>query len=414
MTGNRSSDGAARWQGGAAEADGAMAAMTVLQVVPSLETGGAERTTVDIARALVGEGHRALVVSEGGRLVSELEECGADHITMPVASKRVHRMRANAARLADLVEEEGVDIIHARSRAPAWSALWASSWTFRPLVTTYHGAYTARTWAKNRYNSVMARGDVVIANSAFTAQHIVDKHPFAADRIVTIHRGIDLTAFDARAAARGEHLRERWGVPQDAAVVLHMARLSPIKGQVDVLEALAILAEEGHDDAIVVFAGDDQGRNGYSSALKERAKALRLDKRVRFVGHMSDVAGALGAATIAVQPSRVAETFGRGAVEAQAAQVPVIVSDLGAVTETVLAAPDVSDEKRTGWRVPAESPEALGKALSDALRLPRDQLATMGARGRAHVEAHFALAVMSQKTLAIYQRLLEDAQDALY
>ena len=172
--------------------------MRVLQIIPALQTGGAERTTMDIAKALEDHGHEAFVVSEGGRMVSELP-ASAQHISLPVASKNPLTMLANARALAALCHDKGIDIIHARSRAPAWSALLAARRAQVPFVTTYHGAYAAQSFAKRWYNSVMARGDVVIANSHFTANLIVKSYPFAKDRLRVIHRGTHLGRFLAPA-----------------------------------------------------------------------------------------------------------------------------------------------------------------------------------------------------------------------
>ena len=276
--------------------------MTVLQVLPSLESGGAERTTVQIAAALIGEGHRALVVSEGGRMVDELAALGARHIELPVASKRIHTLRSNAARLADLLELEEVDIVHARSRAPAWSALWAASWTYRPLVTTYHGAYGERSIFKNRYNSVMARGDAVIANSAYIANLVAERHRFAEKRIVTIHRGVDLGTFEGDASGRATALRRRWRVEDGTPIILHLARLTRWKGQEVLIDALARLDRLAPQPWVAVIAGDDQGRHEYRRGLMDKANTLGLEDRVRVADHVDDVPGAFAAATLAVQP----------------------------------------------------------------------------------------------------------------
>ncbi|WP_075219838.1 glycosyltransferase family 4 protein [Acuticoccus yangtzensis] len=388
--------------------------MTILQVVPQLETGGAERTTLDVAAALVADGDRAIVVSEGGRMVPELEALGGEHITMPVASKKILTMRKNAARLADLMEREDVDIIHARSRAPAWSALWAASWTYRPFVTTYHGAYNEGSWLKNRYNSVMARGDVVIANSEYTAALVAERHPFARDRIVTIHRGIDLSAFDQPAEDRAEALRRKWGIDKRDRVLINLARLTPWKGQLVLVEALAEVAARLKTGWVCVLAGDDQGRTDYRLEVQDRVRALGLEKRVKIVGHCDDVPAALAAADLAVQPSIEPEAFGRAAVEAQAAGVPVIVSDLGAVRETVLAPPEYGRDVRTGWRVPAGEPGPLADAIMEALVTAGETRLQIGARGRQHAVTHFSLVSMTQKTLAVYDDLLENAQTGLY
>ncbi|MEM6762861.1 MAG: glycosyltransferase family 4 protein, partial [Pseudomonadota bacterium] len=305
--------------------------MTVLQVVPQLETGGAERTTVDIAAALAASGDRALVVSEGGRMVDELKALGGEHIEMPVSTKAIFGLRRNATRLAEIMEAEKVDIIHARSRAPAWSSLWAASWTFRPFVTTYHGAYNERTALKNRYNSVMARGDIVIANSAYTAALVAKRHKFASKRIIIIHRGIDMNRFDGSAVERVPALLKKWRVEPAEPVILHLARLTTWKGQELLLDALAQLKTRNSRHWVCVMAGDEQGRAGYRQRLLEKAEGLGLSDRLRIVGHVEDVPAALAASAVAVQPSVEPEAFGRAAVEAQAAGVPVIVSDHGAV-----------------------------------------------------------------------------------
>lgn len=389
--------------------------MTIVQVVPELETGGAERTAVDIAAALVAAGDRAIVVSEGGRLVRELESLGGEHVTMPVATKSPIGLYRNARRLAALVEREGADLMHARSRAPAWSVLLAASWTRRPFVTTYHGAYNERSLLKNRYNSVMARGAVVIANSEYTADLIRSRHPFAAPRIVTIHRGTDMARFaDPAAGERGARLRSGWGIAPDVPLLLNIARLTPWKGQMVLVEALADLAARHPAPFVCVLAGDAQGRAEFRAALEARAAALGVADRLVLAGHVDDVAGALATATVAVQPSIEPEAFGRAAVEAEAAGVPVVVADLGAVRETVLAPPEVAPEARTGWRVPPGEAAPLADALLEALTMPAEARAAIGARGRAHADAYFSLAAMKKKTLAVYHSLLEDESSALY
>ena len=381
--------------------------MTVLQVVPELQTGGAERTTVDIAAALVAEGDRALVVSAGGRLVPELLAVGGEHVTMPARTKSAYGLWRNARRFADLMEREGVDIVHARSRAPAWSAYVAASWTRRPFVATYHGVYNERSRLKNRYNSVMARGPLTIANSDYTARIIAERHPFAAGRIVTIHRGVDLAGFDADSSARVPLLLAAWGVDPADRLILQLARLTHWKGHEVVLDALAQLARSLPEGWVCVMAGDDQGRTEYRDRLLAKAAKLAIADRVRIVGHVADVPAALAATTVAVQASVEPEAFGRAAVEAQAAGVPVIVSDLGAVRETVLAPPQTPAAEATGWRVPPGDAGALSTALLEALSAAPEQLSAIGERGRAHALAHFSLEAMKKKTLGVYHSLLD-------
>lgn len=383
-----------------------MSRPTVLQIVPELHTGGAERTAVDVAARLVDEGWRAIVLSDGGQLVDELKATGAEHVDFPARTKNPWRMRRNASAIAAMVREEGVDLIHARSRAPAWSALWAARRTGRPFVTTYHGAYNQKSWLKGAYNSVMARGDVVIANSGYTADLIRARHPFAEGRIVTIHRGTDLAAFaDPGIPERAMALRRQWGVPDGARVILQLARLTGWKGQAVVIDALARLASP--PDCVAVLAGDAQGREDYVAGLRARVAELGLEGRVVLPGHCRDVPAAMEAADVVVVASIEPEAFGRAAVEAQAAGRPVIVSELGAVGETVATPPAVGDGDRTGWKVPPGDPAALARALASALELDVDARAALASRARAHVRTAFSLEAMTDRTMAVYRDLLE-------
>lgn len=384
-----------------------MSRLTVLQILPNLETGGAERTAVDVAAALAARGDRALVASEGGRLVPELIASGGIHVPFPAASKNPVTMYRNIDRLTRLIAAEKVDLVHARSRAPAWSALFAARRAGKPFVTTYHGAYKQAGPIKGLYNSVMARGDVVIANSAYTALLIGTRHPVARDRLVAIPRGTDLAAFAPGAVPpeRVRALAADWGIDPDVPLILNVARLTPWKGQLVLLEAMAHLRRQGRGEVMLVLAGDAQGRDDYVGEIDRAITRLGLAVRVKRVGHVTDVPAALALARVAVVASVQPEAFGRAAVEAQAAGVPVVVTDLGAVSETVLAPPEVGEAARTGWRVAASDPAALAAGIKAALDLAPEERAAMSARAQAHVNARFTLAAMTSATLAIYDRL---------
>lgn len=385
-----------------------MSRPTILQIVPELDTGGAERTAIDVAARIVAEGWRAIVLSEGGRLVDELKATGADDRRFPAKTKNPLRLWRNAAALAAMIEAEGVDIVHARSRAPAWSALIAARRTGRPFVTTYHGAYNQKSGLKGAYNSVMARGDVVIANSEYTADLIRARHPFADGRIVTIHRGTDLAAFaDPGVPDRAAALRQAWGVAPDAPVILQLARLTGWKGQTVVIDALARLADR--PGWVAVLAGDAQGREAYVDELKARIAGHGLEGRVRIPGHCDDVPAAMALADAVVVASIEPEAFGRAAVEAQAAGRPLVVSDLGAVGETVAAPPQVVAAVRTGWKVPAGDPEALAVALDEIFQLTPAERADLAVRARAHVAEAFSLTAMTERTMEVYRGLLRSA-----
>jgi glycosyltransferase involved in cell wall biosynthesis len=383
---------------------------TVLQVIPELDTGGAERTAVDVALALVAAGHRAIVASQGGRLVGELVAGGAEHVTLPLKRKAPLALWRNAQALRHLVRAEGVDLVHARSRAPAWSALRAARTQGVPFVTTYHGIYNQSNAAKALYNSVMARGDSVIANSRYTARLIAERHPFAQGRIAVIHRGSDLAALDPASvsAERRRDLASAWGLAGSERVILNLARLTHWKGQLVLVDALARLSLSSEAPAgwVAILAGDAQGREAYVAELEQRIASAGLTGHVRLVGHCADVGAALALADVAVVASIEPEAFGRAAVEAQAAGVPVVATNLGAVPETVLAPPDVAEDERTGWRVPASDAGALAAAIAEMLALAPDRREALAGRAHAHVSAHFSVEAMCAATLAVYDRLL--------
>ena len=233
----------------------------VLQVLPALETGGVERTTVDIAKAIVEAGWTALVASEGGRMQHELDRVGAEHIVMPLASKNPLQIHRNAADLTALVYDRGIDLMHARSRAPAWSAWMATRRSKVPFVTTFHGTYGLKGPFKKLYNSVMTRGDRVIANSNFIAEHVRRDYGIGsgddAKRLVAIPRGIETTRFFNPAAVSAERiiqLAERWRLTDGLPVIMLPGRLTRWKGQTVLIEALK---HYGRQDVICVLVGDD-------------------------------------------------------------------------------------------------------------------------------------------------------------
>jgi len=381
---------------------------TILQIVPRIDAGGAERTTIDVAAALVTAGARALVASQGGRLTSELQAAGGLLIPFPAASKNPLAMLLNSRRLARLIIAERVDIVHARSRAPAWVALMACRIARVPFVTTFHGAYAGRSALKLRYSSVMARGDAVIANSDYTAALIARLYPWARAKVRVIHRGADFSKFSPKAVdpARVARLRAAWSVAPDERVVLIAARLTAWKGHKVLIEAARRLKERGLEGVRYVLAGDAQGRAGYVRELEALIDKAGLKGVAALVGHCADMPAAFLAAAVVAVPSIEPEAFGRTAVEAQAMGAPVVVTDLGAVPETVLGPPEYPPEARTGWRVKPGDAQALADALDAALALGASARDAMARRARAHVEAQFSMERMTRETLDVYAGLL--------
>jgi glycosyltransferase involved in cell wall biosynthesis len=342
-------------------------------------------------------------------LVAELQAKGGEWLRFPAATKNPIKVAANILRLKRLCRNEDVAIIHARSRAPAWSALRVARTLKLPFVTTFHGIYAGRTAPKLLYNSVMARGDVVIANSRYTGDLITKLYPWADDgRIKVIHRGTDLSTFAPSAVLpeRVNALRAAWEVPPDRRIVLIAARLTGWKGQRIFIEAARRLTTEGLQGVTYIMAGDPQGRERYVRELDQMIAAHRLEGVVQRVGHCTDMPAAFLAAAVVVVASTLPEAFGRSAVEAQAMGTPVVVTDLGAVPETVLAPPETDASERTGWRVAPESATVLAQGIAAALALRASQRTSMAARARAHVEAHFSLRSMVEATLDAYESLL--------
>jgi glycosyltransferase involved in cell wall biosynthesis len=374
----------------------------ILQVVPRLDTGGAERATIEIAGALAREGFVPLVASQGGRMVAQLEAAGGEWIPMPLDAKSPLALLANARALQRLIRIRAVKLVHARSRGPAWSALWAVRKERVPFVTTFHGAYSAGTAIKRFYNSVMLRGDAVIANSRWTAEHIRNTYALQPKKLVTIPRGVDLDEFDpARVPPeRVNRLRESWGVRGGQTVILLPGRITRWKGQLVLVEALARLARNGAAQHIrAVLAGDAQGRDAYAAEVKHSIERSGLADVVTIVGHVQDMPAAYLAADIVVSASTDPEAFGRVAAEASTMERPVIATDHGGARETIL--PGTS-----GILVPPADASALAAALAELLRRGSGARSAMGAQGRAHIARNFSLARMTCDTLALYRELL--------
>jgi glycosyltransferase involved in cell wall biosynthesis len=382
--------------------------VTILQVVPRLDAGGSELATIEIAQALSRVGARALVATEGGGMAEEVARAGGEIVTLPMASKSPFTILANIGRIANLIEQRSVDLVHARSRAPAWSAFLAARRTGKPFVTTYHGAYGEGGPFKAAYNSVMAKGDRVIANSNYTASVIEAREPRVKDRIRVIYRGVDRNAFDPASvdASTVEALRAKWGVQPGTKIVLHAARLTSIKGQRDLIAAAALANKEGAlDDAVVILAGDAPGRDAYREELVSLIARHGLSDKVRLVGHCREMPAAYLASHVGVTTSTVPETFGRTSAEAQAMGCLVIVPDLGALPETIVS-PEQHASAFTGWLFPPRDVAALARGIGKALALTPVERIAISARARAHVAGKFMLERMQGSTLAVYDELL--------
>lgn len=372
----------------------------VLQVLPSLVTGGVERGTVDVAAAVVGAGGTAIVASAGGPMVRELERAGAVHVTLPVDSKNPVTMIANIGRLARLIRDRDVDIVHARSRAPAWSAYFAARRMKRPFVTTFHGTYGHANAAKRAYNRVMLKGDRVIAISNFIADHVRGVYGVEDDRIRVIHRGIDFNVFapDAVTPERLIGLAEHWRITEGMPVIMLPGRLTAWKGQRLLIEALSRL---GRNDIRCLIVGSDQGRSQYRRSLDSLIEARKLTGIVQVAEHCRDMPAAYMLADVVVSASTDPEAFGRVAAEAQAMGRPVVASDHGAARETVLPG-------RTGILFTPGDPDALALALAESLSLTSKQREDLALEAIGHIRDNFGKIDMCEKVLALYRELMQE------
>ena len=379
------------------------ATLHVLQVLPALNTGGVERGTIEMARAIVEAGGQALVASAGGRLVPELERVGGRHVTLPLASKNPLTIWRNAGLLTDLVHSNDITLVHARSRAPAWSALLAARRGAARFVTTWHGVYSEDFPFKRHYNAVMGKGERVIAISRFVAERLRTQYGVEEERLRIVPRGVDIDSFDpARIAPeRVARLARDWGLaadrPASRPIVMLPGRVTRWKGQDVLVEAFGRMANR---DALCVLVGGHGARDDYARSLAQKAEALGIADRVRLVGDCADMPAALILADIVVSASTKPEPFGRVVIEAQAMHRPVIAPDHGAAVETIR-------QGETGWRVPPNDPRALADALDRALTMSASERAAMGQRAATDVVRQgYTTAAMCAATLGVYRELL--------
>jgi glycosyltransferase involved in cell wall biosynthesis len=370
----------------------------VLQVIPSLLSGGAERGTVELAGALVRAGWMAYVASAGGPMERLLARVGARHLALPLNSKNPLVMRRNAALLSEIIRQHRIDIVHARSRAPAWSAWAAARRTGRHFVTTFHNAYdTSELPLKRHYNSVMAKGERVIAISHFVGEHAASVYRVGSDRLRVIPRGVDLAQFDP-ARVRGERvaaLAEAWRVPEEARVVMLPGRLTRWKGGLDLIEAAARL---GRRDLCCLLVGAEQ-RPGFRREIEAAIDRFGLIGLFRIVEDCRDMPAAYALSDVVVSASTDPEGFGRVIVEAQAMGRPVVATDHGGARETI-------EPGATGWLVPPGDPASLAAAIGAALDLDATARAAYARRERAHVAARYTSELMCARTIEVYEELL--------
>ncbi len=395
----------------------------ILQVIPELDTGGAELTVIEMAEAISKGGGLPLVASRGGRMESRLMQVGGELVRMAADSKNPAVMLANAQKLTKIIRARGVSIVHARSRAPAWSCYLATRRTRRCFVTTYHGIYNQKSRLKAFYNSIMARGEAIICNSEYTAATVRERHPAAAGRIGVIYRGVDTRLFNRAGVSpdRVRALREAWGIPHATRIILMPARLTRWKGQRVLIEAASQLRKRGElGDAVFVLVGDAQGRSAYRYELETLIKERGLGDSVILAGHCIDMPAAFKAASLTVIASTEPEAFGRVSVEAQALGCPVVASNIGAMPEVMafegdaLAALGEISFLSPGQKAVAASPllyepgnpEALCAAIHTIMAIPEEALEPLRQKAMDRIKRDYSTFSLQKRTLSLYDRLI--------
>lgn len=371
----------------------------ILQVLPRLESGGVERGTVEITDALSRAGMKALVASGGGALIPHIKHAGGEHIVLPLDSKNPFIIRSNAWRLYRIIKSRGVNIIHARSRAPAWAAWYAAKWSGITYMTTFHGIYGTQGSLKKHYNSVMVKGERVIAVSQFVREHILANYDIDHERIRMIPRGVDFNLFDEATVVPGrlQELTRSWGLYDNfSPVVFCPGRISRIKGQHVLIEALARL----HDVPFMcIIAGTDQGHEDYREELYDLIRNLGLEGKARIAGSTGFMAEAYALSSLVVVPSTQPESFGRVAIEAQAMGRLVIATDHGGARETIIP-------NETGYLVPPDDAAMLAEAIRFALARTAPVVEAMGMFAMRHVRENFSSERMKSATIDVYRELL--------
>lgn len=374
----------------------------ILQLLPSLQSGGVERGTIEMAKAMKEHGFTPIVASSGGYMVKQLQQADILHITMPLNRKSPWDIYTNSRQIERIIKDHKVDIVHARSRAPAWSAYYAAKKTECHFVTTFHGTYNFKGKWKKRYNAIMTKGERIIAISEFIARHIRENYTdVEPERVVTIPRGVDLQTFDPALIDETRMMRlfHYTQIPSDLPLILFPARLTRWKGHNFLLEGLKNLP---HRNFFCIIIGDDKDHSTYRQELEQAIRDYNLVGHVIIVDHSYDMPAAFFVSCLVACLSLEPEAFGRVAIEAQAMGKPVIATNHGGFLETILP-------EKTGWLVPPNDVEQLTKTFEAALeQLKRANIrAEMAANCMAYARSQYPITKMTDATLAVYEELLK-------
>ena len=379
--------------------------LKVLQVIPKLGYGGAETGCFDIAHYLPENNCKSFIVTSGGELLKFVDKKKVKVFRLPVNSKNPLLILVNAIILIGIILINNISIVHARSRAPAWSCLLATKLTRRKFVTTFHGTYNFKNNLKKIYNSIMTRSDLIIAGSNFIFSHIkqnYSKYLNDKKKMLVIFRGINVDYFDPTTKFESDEkkLLTKWNMEKDKKIILLPGRLTSWKGQEVFIEAVNLVnIELGYQAFYAVILGSDQGRDLYKKKLIRLSEQYRLSKQVRFIDHCKDMALAYKVSDIVVSASTEPEAFGRVAVEAQSMETPIVASNIGGSNETII------DEK-TGFLYEVGNAKSLSKKILKLLYMDETLLKSIGSEGRKNIVQKFNVEKMCFSTYSEYKKLI--------
>ena len=379
--------------------------LKVLQVIPKLGYGGAETGCFDIAHYLPENNCKSFIVTSGGELLKFVDKKKVKIFKLPVQSKNPLLIFINSIILIGIILLNNISIVHARSRAPAWSCLIASKITGRKFVTTFHGTYNFKTNLKKFYNSVMVRSDLIIAGSNFIFSHIKENYSMNLNykkKFLVIFRGINVDYFDSSTTLENDEkkLLKQWDIEKDKKIILLPGRLTSWKGQEVFIEAVNLInIELGYEAFYTVILGSDQGRELYKKKLIRLSEQYRMSKQIRFIDHCKNMALAYKVSDIIVSASNEPEAFGRVSVEAQSMGKPIVASNIGGSNETVI-------EEKTGFLFESNNAKSLSKQIIRILNMDETSLKMMGIEARKNVTQRFNVEKMCFSTYSEYKRLL--------
>lgn len=375
----------------------------VLQVLPEMEHGGVEVGTTEIADCLQKQNIKNFVASAGGRMVYNLKKIGVKHFTLPLKTKNIFKMYKNSIALEKIIRENNINIVHARSRAPAWSAYWAAKRAGVSFVTTFHGTYGLGPMGiKKPYNKVMTYGEEVIAISNHIKQHMIDNYKVDTSKISLIHRCVNIDNFSPYNISQERIVKtiNENAIPEDKKIITLAGRVTHWKGQHLLIEALSKLKD---DNYLCLIVGSDQGRVKYRQHLNELVQKYSLENKVKFIGHSFDIPALLMISDIVLSTAIEPEAFGRAAIEGQAMGKIVIASNIGGSLENIV-------DGKSGKLFESNNPQSLADTLHWALNLEDKEKKKIGDFAIENVKKNFTKDIMCDKTLEVYKKVLNKKQ----